>query len=112
MKTFLLNSDEGQLTGFEVSNSFLSSSGIVKYVRRINGCEVIGTRRLFSADEIHVRFLFAGKRFVVWEPFGDNSRLWVGPENGEVVPPETIEALRVKFESTSRMGFHIKPERI
>lgn len=104
MKTFLLNSDEGQLTGFEVSNSFLSSIGIAKYVRRINGCEVIGTRRLFSADEVHVRFLFAGKRFIVWEPFGDSSRLWVGPEDGEMVPPETIDALVEKFESTCTTG--------
>ena len=104
MKTFLLNSDEGQLTGFEVSNSFLSSGGIAKYVRRIKGCEVIGKRRWFSADEVHVRFSFSGKRFIVWEPFGDNSRLWVGPEDGEVVPPETIGALREKFESTSRLG--------
>ena len=104
MKTFLLNSDEGQLVGFEISNSFLSSGGIAKYVRRIKGCDVIGTRRLLSADEVHVRFSFSGNRFIVWEPFGDNSRLWVGPEDGEVVPPDTIEALREKFEDTSRLG--------
>lgn len=104
MRTFLLNNDEGELSGFEISNSFLSSGGIAKYVRRIQGCEVVGTRRWFSADEVHVRFSFSGKRFIVWEPFGDNSRLWIGPEDGEIVPPETIDALREKFESASRLG--------
>lgn len=103
MKTFLLNGDEGQLIGFEDSNSFLSSSGIAKYVRRIKGCDVVGTRRWFSADEVHVRFSFSGKRFIVWEPFGDNSRLWVGPEDGEVTLPEIIDDLRAKFEGTRRL---------
>jgi len=103
MKTFLLNSGEGELTGFEVSNSFLSSGGIARCVRRIRGCDVVSSRRWFSADEVHVRFLFASKRFIVWEPFGDNSRLWVGPEDGEVIPPEIIEDLRLKFEGTSRL---------
>ncbi|WP_152521700.1 hypothetical protein [Marinimicrobium sp. LS-A18] len=104
MKTFLLNGDEGQLIGFEISNSFLSSSGIAKYIRRIKGCEVVGTRRWFSADEVHVHFLFSGKRFIVWEPFGDNSRLWVGPEDGEVTPPEIIYELKANFEGTSRVS--------
>jgi hypothetical protein len=97
MKTFPLNSDEGQLIGFEIPNSFLSSGGIARFVRRIKGCDVLGTRRWFSADEVHVRFSFSGSRFIVWEPFGDNGRLWVGPEDGEVVSPEKIDALKVEF---------------
>lgn len=104
MKTFQLKSDEGQLIGFEITNSFLSSGGIAKYVRRVRGCEVVGTRRWFSADEIHVRFSFSGKRFIVWEPFGDNSRLWVGPADGEAATPEIIDYLRAKFQATKRLG--------
>ena len=103
MKTFLLNNDEGELTGFEISNSFLSSGSIARCVRRIRGCDVVSSRRWFSADEVHVRFLFANKRFILWEPFGDNSRLWVGPEGGEIVPPELIEDLRLNFEETSML---------
>lgn len=107
MRTFSTNNDEGQLTGFEISNSFLSSGGIAKYVRRIKGCEVTGRRRWFSADEVHVRFSFSGKRFIVWEPFGDNSRLWVGPEDGEETPPNVIDELRAQFEGASRMRFSL-----
>lgn len=62
-------------------------------------------RRWFSADEIHVRFSFAGELFVVWEPYGDNSRLWVGPDDGAIAPPEIINDLRAKFECTSRLRF-------
>jgi hypothetical protein len=104
MKTYPLNSDKQQLVGFEVSNLFLSSRGIAKCVRRVKGCEILTTRRSFSAEEVHVRFSFARKKFIVWEPFGGNSRLWVGPEDGEEVPPETIGALREEFKKTSRFG--------
>jgi hypothetical protein len=30
--------------------------------------------------------------------------LWVGPEDGEEVPPETVRALQAEFEKTSRSG--------
>ena len=32
----------------------------------------------FSSDENRAYFLFHGVPFVVWEPFGDNSRYWIG----------------------------------
>ena len=104
MRTFQLHNDDGISIGFEISNSFFSSVGIARCIRRIKGCEIVSRRRWFSADEIHVRFSFSGKRFVVWEPFGDNSRLWVGPEDGEIISPEVIDELKSKFEATSRLG--------
>ena|SRR5436190_1186069 len=104
VKTYPLNSNERQLVGFEFLNLFLSSRGIANYVRRVKGCEVLKTRSMFSAEEVHVRFSFAGKQFVVWEPFGDNSHLWVGPLDGQEVPPETIGALQAEFEKTRRLG--------
>ena len=39
--------------------------------------------RFGPSDDIRVRFTYAGKSFVVWEPYGDNSRYWVGPEELE-----------------------------
>ncbi len=104
MRTFQLHNDDGKSIGFEISNSFLSSGGIAKFIHRIKGCEIVGKQRWFSANEVHVRFSFSGKRFIVWEPFGDNSRLWVGPQDGETVTPETIDELKSKFEATSRLG--------
>jgi hypothetical protein len=45
-------------------------------------------------DCVHVRFSFKGNQFIVWEPFGDNSRLWIIPQEGQEVPPQTISDLQ------------------
>jgi hypothetical protein len=28
---------------------------------------------------VHVTFKYLGLDYIVWEPFGDNSRYWIGP---------------------------------
>jgi hypothetical protein len=33
--------------------------------------------------DVHVRFRYRGATFVVWEPHGDSSRYWIGPEDPE-----------------------------
>jgi hypothetical protein len=71
-------------------------------VKAVQGCELIETRGLFSKDEVHVRFRFSGKHFLVWEQFGDNSRLWVGPESGEDIPHETISSLEAAFREHAK----------
>ena len=39
-------------------------------------------RRLFSRwDDIHVWFRYRGVRCVVWEPYGDNSRYTIVPQD-------------------------------
>lgn len=102
MRTRTLTSEEGELIGFEISNSFVSSRSTAAYIRRVPGCDVLDIRKLFSRNEVHVRFAFAGKTFIVWEPFGDNSRLWIGPDDGESVSVDLLVALKVKIDDTSR----------
>jgi hypothetical protein len=50
----------------------------------------------FSSDENRAYFLFHGVPFVVWEPFGDNSRYWIGPADTGV-PPQNIGPLMQAF---------------
>ena len=104
MKSYALHSESGGLVGFEVSHSFLSSGGIARFVAKVPGTEVTQKRRWFSAEEIHVRFTFSGLRFIVWEPFGDNSRLRIGPDDEEAADTAVISELRDAFESTNRWG--------
>jgi hypothetical protein len=41
-------------------------------------------RKLFSRwEEIHIWFIYLNRECVVIEPFGDNSRYWIGPKNPE-----------------------------
>ena len=52
---------------------------VLTAVPRVAG---VRKRRPFSKwEEIHIWFSFAGHDWVVWEPFGDNSRYWIGPQN-------------------------------
>ena len=105
MKTSRQLNECGVFSGFEISNAFFSSRAIAGFVARVPGTAVTQTRRWSSADEVHVRFNFQGVRFVIWEPYGDNSRLWVGPDEAEASDPIVISELRCAFESTSRWRF-------
>lgn len=80
MKIFILKSEQGICTGFEIRNNFVSSGAMARFIKRTPGCKVISKRRMFSATEIHVTFTYKESEFIVWEPFGDNSRLHIGSE--------------------------------
>ena len=45
-------------------------------------------------DEHRAYFHFHGVPFVVWEPFGDNSRYWIGPANQDAQPPDLGPLIR------------------
>jgi len=78
MKTYPLCDENNELYAFEVSNSFLGSGSIARFLQRCSGCEVLQVRKMFSSSEEHVLFKFEGLDFIVWEPFGDSSRLYIG----------------------------------
>lgn len=98
MKTYLLKSEQGVCTGFEIKNNFLGSGAIARFIKRASGCKVISKRKMFSATEIHVTFMYKEKEFQVWEPFGDNSRLHIGSENG--IKEKTILSLASVIQET------------
>lgn len=95
METFSLRNKEGEITGFEIPNSyFVSSSAVARYFGRCPGVTVRNVRRLFDmGNEIHIQFDFDGESFDVWEPFGDNSRYWIGPSSDPQRRRECIDQL-------------------
>lgn len=97
MITPLFN-DNGQLYAFEVDNTYISLATVVNLLSSVNGVEIISKRRMFSGDDIHIKFLLSGNRMIVWEPYGDNSHYWIGPENDEHFD---ISRLLAAFESYS-----------
>jgi len=73
---------DGRVTAFEIENVYASPGTIARILRGIDSVSDVRKRRPFSAfDEFHIRFCFRGVECVVWEPFGDNSRYWIGPRN-------------------------------
>jgi hypothetical protein len=83
MKTYPLRNEGGEVYAFEMPNSsFLSSRSVARYFSRCPGVSVTRVRRLFAfGDEVHIQFSIDGESFEVWEPYGDNSRYWVGPSS-------------------------------
>lgn len=87
MKTYLAIQRDGRVTAFEIEHACISRmtvSRILKQVAGVSGVHVAG--RFGSSSDIRVAFQYFGLEYVVLEPFGDNSRYWIGPKNpGESV---------------------------
>lgn len=75
------SSDEN-LVAFEIENIYASRSQILKILSSIPNVDNIQPRNLLTNnDDILIRFEFKDIPFLVWEPYGDNSRYWIGPED-------------------------------
>lgn len=102
MKTFpALTSLDGRLIAFEIENAYVSASTVAQLLRQVNGVSDVEPRRPFSgSSDVHVRFKHHGHACLVWEPFGDNSRYWVGPESPDDFP-EDISDVKGNFDRYS-----------
>ena len=68
----------------------------MRLVRKAAGVSEVKRRRLFSGDaDVHVRFKYRGQPCIVWEPYGDSSRYWIGPEDPETLIGNLQEIERV-----------------
>lgn len=76
MKTYPLQRSDGQIFAFEIPAAGLWTGSLARSLRRAPG--VANVRRVRS-DDNRLAFELNGEPFVVWEPWGDNSRYWIGP---------------------------------
>jgi hypothetical protein len=83
MRTFPLALEaDGRLCAFEIENAYIGPSTVAKVLRKTKDVTDVEQRRLFSSEsEVHIKFTYRGCACIVWEPYGDNSRYWIGPEN-------------------------------
>ena len=83
VKTFpAATAPDGRLLAFEVENAYIGPGTVARLLRQADGVTDVEQRRLFSREsDVHVRFKYLGEPCIVWEPYGDNSRYWIGPEN-------------------------------
>ena len=90
MKTKELRNDDGTLTGFSVSNLFLSRHGVPKVVATIPSALVVRKQRPFrlAGPDDFCEFVVDGKTFLVIEPYGDSSEFLVVTE-----PPEECQQI-------------------
>ena len=75
MKTFPILRENGSLLAFEVTSCWVTFAALYSILRSVNG--VTNIKRNWFCDD-RISFEFNGEPFVVNEPWGDNSRYWVG----------------------------------
>lgn len=82
METYELLDEDGRVLAFEVNNAGLGRKGVCRVVETIPGAQITRRPKFLSwfREEVFCEFSVGGKTFVAWEPFGDNSRYWIGPE--------------------------------
>jgi hypothetical protein len=89
MKVHDLKDSDGRVFAFEVPNTLLTRTGVCKIVRSLPGARLLSGRKELK-DEEFCEFEVQGQSFKAWEPFGDSSRYWIGPE-----PPTWCEQISV-----------------
>src|SRR5260370_22735474 len=99
MKIPDLKDTEGRVFAFEVPNTLLTRREACKHVRSIPGARLLSGQKELR-DEEFCLFELQGQRFKAWEPFGDNSRYWIGPE-----PPNWCEQVSVVRETFAHHSF-------
>ena len=98
MKIYPVLTESGSRTSaFEIENAYVGVGAIWKLLGGVDG--VANIRQPSSSakrDDVRLEFDFRESPFVVWEPFGDNSRFWIGPKDGAVSPVD-VSALEEAF---------------
>jgi hypothetical protein len=103
MKTRDLHNEAGTLTGFEVSNLFLSRRRACRIAEGVRGSVVSASAgRLVESHDAFCAFTVDGAQFLVIEPFGDNSCYWIVAEKPHPTFRPLIERVRDAFEAASR----------
>ena len=98
MRTYPLKDSSGDTYAFEVGNVLLSPREIARFVKSKLGAEITaGPQGYPASDDMRLRFRYAGTEFEVFEPFGDNSRYWVGPYSEKPERVASIDDLHAAF---------------
>ena len=94
MNTYPFHNHSGKTFAFEIESSYIGVNKVASLLRSIQGVSDIRMRKLFSSPgDIHVEFIYMNEVFIVWEPYADSSRYWIGPknENSKNVDIDAIE---------------------
>jgi hypothetical protein len=83
MRTYPIKDGHGRLVAFEIPHVYFSIRSIARLLATVHGATVVYRRPLFGQpSDVHLEFQYGGSSYIVWEPFGDNSRYWIGPKKG------------------------------
>ncbi len=101
MKTYSIFEDSPDPFAFEIDHVYLSRRTIARILGKVEGVtEVYQGGRFGSPDDVRIEFKCRGHDYIVMEPFGDNSRYWVGPKGGkdDVAAAANMGQIKAAFE--------------
>lgn len=82
MQTYPITDDSGTTYALEIENAYIRPRRLAEILRRLDGVSSVCVRRPFTgSDDVRATFQYRGRPFIILEPFGDNSRYWVGPDD-------------------------------
>jgi len=80
MRTYPIKDETGRLFALEVDVVFCGVRDLVKVIATAEGVTDAKAGRPSSGErDVRATFRYQGDEFAVVEPFGDNSRYWIGP---------------------------------
>jgi len=97
-----LKDQDGRVFAFEISNLLVSRRRVCRILRTIPGVHISRSPRFLSRfrEDEFCEFEVSGQRFKAWEPWGDSSCFWIGPE-----PPQWCEQVALIRDTFERHGF-------
>ena len=102
MKTYsILTRDGSRAFAFELESIYLSAATAARLLAEVEGVVEVERRRALSrSNDVHIVFKYRGQPHMVWEPYGDSSRYWVGPQEpaGDADDAVDISALEAVFK--------------
>lgn len=81
MKVFPVKAENGQEIAFEIENVYVTPKKIAHLLNDLPEVHDVHIGKLFRSSDERVAFKYLDKDFVVWEPYGDSSRYWIGPKD-------------------------------
>lgn len=81
MRVYEYYRDDGYFKAFEIDNAYIRPKKIVELLNGLEGVTEVYVNSLRKSNDVRVGFKYLGIEFIVWEPFGDNSRYWIGMDN-------------------------------
>lgn len=80
MQTYPIMDQNGCLVAMEVDIAFVGLKSLARAIECVEGVSELAVRKPFSgSSDVRVTFRYQGDEYAVVEPFGDNSRYWIGP---------------------------------
>lgn len=94
MKTWPLFDENKTLFAFEISCLAAGVGKVATILSGISHVSEIEKRKPFRGPaDLHIRFKYHNRPMMVWEPYADNSRFWIGPQkrDGDTIDISEIE---------------------